>query len=63
LENFLRINHPLIDRLEFKETVANTVFVTLFFHEPSIVWQTPSHYFISFNEDLYQVNPDSVLIQ
>jgi hypothetical protein len=63
LNTFLSTNHPLIDRLEYKETAANTVFVTLFFHEPSIVWQTPSHYFISFNEDLYQVNTDSVLIQ
>ena len=63
LEEFLRLNHPLIDRLEFKETASNTIFVTLLFHEPSIVWQTPTNYFISFNEDLYQVNPESMLIQ
>lgn len=63
LEQFLRTNLPLIERLEFKETEPNTVYVTLFFHEPNIVWQTPSHYFVSFNEDMYQVNPESVLIQ
>jgi hypothetical protein len=63
LEEFLRLNHPLIDRLEFKETASNTIFVTLLLHEPTIIWQTPSHHFISFNEDIYQVSPDSVLIQ
>lgn len=63
LENFLHTQHPLIDRLEFKETAPNTVFVTLLFNEPNIIWQTPSHYFVSFNEDIYHVSPDSVLIQ
>lgn len=57
----LQETHPLIKDLGLEHSAPGTVYVTIAFQQPALLRQTPSAYFVSYNEDIYPVPADSVL--
>lgn len=59
----LQLTHPLIADFVLEHTTPWSVYVTIVFQRPALLRQTPSAYFVSYDEDIYPVSIESVLTQ
>gem|GEM_PF-5687616 len=57
----IQITHPLVKDIDLEHTTPGSVYITITFQQPALLRQTPSAYFVSYDEDMYPVSPDSIL--
>lgn len=57
----LQDTHPIVSDMNFTNDNPGELYVTIQFHEPALLFQTPSDYFISYNEHIYPVSSQSIL--
>lgn len=58
----LQQDHPLISDITLQHTEPWTVYVTITFLQPRVLRQTPSAYFASYDERLYKIPAQSILM-
>lgn len=54
--------HPLVQDISLEQTAPSTVLVSIVFLKPTLLRQTPSSYFISYQEHIYPVSSGSILM-
>lgn len=52
---------PLIKDIDIENNAPWTVYITIEFQQPALLRQTPTAYFVSYKENLYQIPAESVL--
>lgn len=55
----IREKYPLVQDINLQLQSEQTVFITVQFSKPKIIFQTPSSYFASYNEQLYLIQSGS----
>jgi hypothetical protein len=53
--------HPLVKDMSIENSAPWTAYITITFQQPALLRQTPSEFFVSYEEDIYPVSQESIL--